>query len=67
MQASSGNIWDALESLSYLWLILSAEALLVSGQEGKLSWLMYALKCKTKYLFYLVNCYSHLFITRREF
>ncbi|XP_031431642.1 discoidin, CUB and LCCL domain-containing protein 1 isoform X2 [Clupea harengus] len=34
MQASSGNIWDALESLSYLWLILSAEALLVSGQEG---------------------------------
>ncbi|XP_062395263.1 discoidin, CUB and LCCL domain-containing protein 1 [Sardina pilchardus] len=34
MQASPGHIWDAVELLTFLFLILNGEALLVSAQEG---------------------------------
>ncbi|KAL2084960.1 hypothetical protein ACEWY4_020478 [Coilia grayii] len=34
MRPSPGNSWDAVETLSLLWFILNAEALLVSGQDG---------------------------------
>lgn len=70
MYASPGNIWDAFKFLSFLWLILSAEPLLVSGQEGKLSWLTLREPKFSFSLFYFivnVNCCSHLITKCWEF
>ncbi|XP_063055139.1 discoidin, CUB and LCCL domain-containing protein 1 [Engraulis encrasicolus] len=34
MRPCLGNIWDAVESLSFFWLLLNTETLLVRGQDG---------------------------------